>query len=212
MFKVLLVDDQKLIRDGIKSLLSLSDQVEVVGECSDGRFVLNAVRELKPDVILLDMSMPQQDGLTTLKQLHQEAVATPCLVLTTFDDHELILQSISNGAKGFLLKDVSLETLIEAIAQVAKGESFLLPAITDNLLRNSPSGNDNYGATANEALTVREVEILRLVAGGYSNKEIAGALHKSEGTIKNHVSNILSKLGVRDRTRAVLLALERNML
>lgn len=212
MYKVLLVDDQKLIRDGIKSLLALSDQVQVVGECADGTGVMPAIEDLQPDVILLDMSMPKQDGLTTLKQLRQAEISVPCLVLTTFDDHQLILDSITSGAKGFLLKDVSLETLIEAISKVAAGESFFLPAITENLLKNQPSTNEKYQEHTLEELTTREVEILRLVAGGYSNKEIAGALHKSEGTIKNHVSNILSKLGVRDRTRAVLLALERDIL
>jgi DNA-binding NarL/FixJ family response regulator len=211
--KVCLVDDQMLIREGIKSLLNLSDKISVVGECSDGSELALCINETSPDVILLDLSMPIMNGIDTLKWMKAEAINIPVIVLTTFDDHEWVLQSIQEGAKGFLLKDVSLDTLVEAIESVNNGQSHIQPAITERLL--SSMSNQNTSTTAHsktESLTEKEQEILRLMAGGCSNKEIALALYKSEGTIKNHVSNILSKLGVRDRTRAVLLAIEKGLI
>ncbi|SNY57636.1 two component transcriptional regulator, LuxR family [Arsukibacterium tuosuense] len=210
MHKVLLVDDQKLIRDGIKSLLGLSGKVVVVGECVDGSGVLTACSQLQPDVILLDLSMPVMNGVQTLASLKQAGVSTPVLILTTFDEHELVLKSISYGARGFLLKDVSLETLVQAIATLADGGSWFAPNITERLLGSIRQTSDaGFSMPAQlEPLSDKELEILQLMAAGYSNKEIAAALYKSEGTVKNQCSAILAKLGVRDRTRAVLLALE----
>ena len=210
---VCLVDDQMLIREGIKSLLNLSNKVAVIAECSDGSELADCISHSSPDVILLDLSMPIMNGIDTLKWMKAEAINIPVIVLTTFDDHEWVLQSIQEGAKGFLLKDVSLDTLVEAIESVNNGQSHIQPAITERLL--SSISNQNTSTTAHsktEALTEKEQEILRLMASGCSNKEIALALYKSEGTIKNHVSNILSKLGVRDRTRAVLLAIEKGLI
>ena len=210
MYKVLLVDDQKLIRDGIKSLLGLSGKVTVVGECADGSTVVNACIELKPDVVLLDLSMPKMNGVQTLAALKQAGISTPTLILTTFDEHELVLKSISEGARGFLLKDVSLDTLVQAIATLAEGGSWFAPNITERLVGTVRTSNNNgFNMPASpEPLSEKELEILQLMAAGYSNKEIAAALYKSEGTVKNQCSAILAKLGVRDRTRAVLLALE----
>ena len=209
MHKVLLVDDQKLIRDGIKSLLGLSGKVAVVAECADGSTVVDACRQHQPDVILLDLSMPLMNGVQTLAALQQAAIAIPVLILTTFDEHELVLKSIALGARGFLLKDVSLDTLVEAISTLAGGGSWFAPNITERLLTNVRAGNSDFSMPAQlEPLTDKELQILQLMAAGYSNKEIANALFKSEGTVKNQCSAILSKLGVRDRTRAVLLALE----
>ena len=209
MHKVLLVDDQKLIRDGIKSLLGLSGKVEVVAECADGSTVVDACRQHRPDVILLDLSMPLMNGVQTLAALQQAAIAIPVLILTTFDEHELVLKSIALGARGFLLKDVSLDTLVDAISTLAGGGSWFAPNITERLLANVRAGNSDFSMPAQlEPLTDKELQILQLMAAGYSNKEIANALYKSEGTVKNQCSAILSKLGVRDRTRAVLLALE----
>ncbi|WP_166837977.1 response regulator transcription factor [Rheinheimera pleomorphica] len=209
MHKVLLVDDQKLIRDGIKSLLGLSGKVEVVAECADGSTVVQACRLYQPEVILLDLSMPLMNGVQTLAALQQAGINTPVLILTTFDEHELVLKSISLGARGFLLKDVSLDTLVEAISTLAGGASWFAPNITERLLGNVRAGNSDFSMPAQlEPLTDKELQILQLMAAGYSNKEIATALYKSEGTVKNQCSAILSKLGVRDRTRAVLLALE----
>ena len=209
MHKVLLVDDQKLIRDGINSLLRLSGQVTVVAECADGRGVIAACQQHQPDVVLLDLSMPVMNGVQTLAALQQAAISVPVLILTTFDEHELVLKSISLGARGFLLKDVSLETLVEAIATLASGGSWFAPNITERLLGTVRNSSSDFTMPSQlEPLSDKELEILQLMAAGYSNKEIAAALFKSEGTVKNQCSAILSKLGVRDRTRAVLLALE----
>ena len=213
MYKVVLVDDQKLIRDGIKSLLAFSASVEVIGECSDGSTVVEICQQLAPDVLLLDLSMPVMDGVQTLTALKQAGVTTPVLILTTFDEHDLVLNSISQGARGFLLKDVSLETLVQAISTLAKGGSWFAPNITERLLNTVRRDDSSFVMPQQlEPLSDKELEILQLMAAGYSNKEIAAALYKSEGTVKNQCSAILSKLGVRDRTRAVLLALERGLI
>ncbi len=212
--KLVLIDDQALIRAGIKSLLGLSEHVEVIGEAADGSQGLAVIQQLQPDVVLLDLSMPVMDGIETLQQMAVLGIKTPVIILTTFDDHELVLKGIHAGAKGYLLKDVSLESLIAAIQAVANGQTLIQPAITERLLAGLQThANPEYAPqTQIEPLSNKEMEILRLVASGYSNKEISAALHKSEGTIKNHVSNILAKLGVRDRTRAVLLAIEKGIL
>lgn len=210
MLNVLLIDDQKLIREGIRSLLAISGQVQVVAEAADGSTVVALCQAHCPDVILLDLSMPVCDGIKTLTALAQANIEIPVLVLTTFDEHELVLSSIQAGAKGFLLKDVSLETLINAISTLADGGSFFQPSITARLLTQVRKADKTVFSKPQsfEPLTDKELEILQLMAAGYSNKEIASALYKSEGTVKNQCSTILSKLGVRDRTRAVLLALE----
>jgi DNA-binding NarL/FixJ family response regulator len=212
MHKVLLVDDQKLIRDGIKSLLAISGKVAVVAECADGSAVVKTCQQLQPDVVLLDLSMPVMNGVQTLAALKQAGISIPVLILTTFDEHELVLKSIAAGARGFLLKDVSLDTLVQAITTLAEGGSWFAPNITERLLgsiRDNTTANADFGMPAvPEPLSDKELEILQLMAAGYSNKEIAAALYKSEGTVKNQCSAILAKLGVRDRTRAVLLALE----
>lgn len=211
--KVILVDDQMLVREGIKSLLALSGEVKVVGEATDGSQVLNVIESCQPDIILLDLSMPNVDGIATLKLLQQKEINIPTIILTTFDDHELVLQGLESGAKGYLLKDVSLETLIEGIKNVYAGGRLLQPALTERLFQGFDKVKGNFNPPdVLEPLSKKEKEVLGLMASGYSNKEISIALHKSEGTIKNHVSNLLAKLGVRDRTRAVLLAIEKGLL
>lgn len=211
--KVLLVDDQMLVREGIKSLLNLSDKVEVVGEAQDGSQVLQTITDTSPDVILLDLSMPVMDGIATLQLLAEEDVKVPAIILTTFDDHEFILKGIQAGAKGYLLKDVSLDTLIEGIETVCAGNRLMQPALTERLLQGLQGHQSDFTVPeVIEPLSKKEREVLGLMASGCSNKEISLALHKSEGTIKNHVSNVLAKLGVRDRTRAVLIAIEKGIL
>ena len=205
MIRVLLVDDQTLVRQGIRSLLELSQTVTVVGEAADGEEALGLAGQLKPDVMLLDLRMPKLDGLGVLRALANEA--PPTLILTTFDDDELVLEGLRLGAKGYLLKDVSLTQLLDAVETLALGETLVQPAVTERLLRGLQKTTYPSLETP-DTLTKRELEVVRLLAGGYSNKEIAGALGMSEGTVKNHVSSVLSKLGVRDRTRAVLRALE----
>ncbi len=211
--KILLVDDQMLVREGIKSLLNLSNKVKVVAEAIDGTKVEQAIVESQPEVILLDLSMPKMDGIATLNRLNEKSINIPVIILTTFDDHEFILRGIQLGAKGYLLKDVSLERLIEAIETVHNGQKLLQPALTDRLLKGLEGFQTDFSAPEMvENLSPKEIEVLGLMASGCSNKEISKALHNSEGTIKNHVSNLLAKLGVRDRTRAVLLAIEKGIL
>jgi DNA-binding NarL/FixJ family response regulator len=211
--KVLLVDDQMLVREGIKGLLNLSDKVQVVAEASDGSQVEQAIQEYQPEVILLDLSMPVMDGIQTLESLAKVGISIPVIILTTFDDHEFILKGLQAGAMGYLLKDVSLDTLVNGIATVHAGKRLVQPAITERLLHGLKSVKTEFSAPQpTESLSPKELEVLGLMASGCSNKEISIALHKSEGTIKNHVSNLLAKLGVRDRTRAVLVAIEKGIL
>jgi DNA-binding NarL/FixJ family response regulator len=213
MIRVVLVDDQTLVRQGIRSLLSLAPEVDVVGEASDGDEGLAVIDRERPDVVLLDIRMPRKNGLDVLRELQAASRLPPTIVLTTFDDDELLLEAVRAGAKGYLLKDVSLEALTGAISAVANGGTMIRPAMTERVLRGLEHVRRDYDTMSPpEPLTAREVEVLRLMAGGYSNREIAEALGTAEGTVKNHASSILSKLGVRDRTRAVLTALERGLL
>jgi len=211
--RVLIVDDQTLVRQGIRSLLELADGVDVVGEAADGVEALERIDALAPEVVLLDLRMPRLDGIGVLEALRSRADAPPCLILTTFDDDAAVLTGLRAGAKGYLLKDVSLDHLTEAIAALAEGRTMITPALTERVMRGLRGlGAHTGGFPEPEALTERETEILRLMAGGYSNKEIANALDVAEGTVKNHVSSVLSKLGVRDRTRAVLKAVDLGLL
>lgn len=209
MIKVLLVDDQNLVRQGVQALLDLADDIEVIGEAKNGQEAVELIPELLPDVVLLDMRMPGMSGLDVLHELSKSSQLPPTIILTTFDDEELILAGVKAGAKGYLLKDVPLEELVDGIKQVAAGKTIVRPQITERFMQNVEGlKNDFMSLERPDPLTNRETEILRLMAGGYSNKEIANSIFVAEGTVKNHVSNILSKLGVRDRTRAVLKALE----
>lgn len=207
--RVLLVDDQTLVRQGVRSLLSLAEGIEVVAEASDGKQAVEVIPQIRPDVVLMDMRMPVMSGLEALQALAGLGQLPPTIILTTFDDDQLVLAGIKAGAKGYLLKDVSLEQLVGAIQTVSRGGSLVQPAMSQRLLSGlEHMRNDFVSLDRPDPLTDRETEILRLMAGGFSNKEIANSLGVAEGTIKNHVSNILSKLGVRDRTRAVLKAFE----
>lgn len=209
MIRVFLVDDQTLVRQGVRSLLELSDAVQVIGEARDGDEAIAEIPRIKPDVVLLDLRMPGKSGLEVLEHLSRTGELPPTIILTTFDDDQLVLAGIKAGAKGYLLKDVTLDQLVSAIQTVADGGSLVQPAVTQRLLSGLEGMQNEFVSLEQpDPLTDRETEILRLMAGGFSNKEIANSLGVAEGTIKNHVSNILSKLGVRDRTRAVLKAFE----
>ena len=187
MIRVCLVDDQTLVRQGIRSLLALAEGIEVVAEASDGRQAVELIPQINPDVVLMDMRMPAMSGLEALQALSKLNQLPPTIILTTFDDDQLV----------------------GAILAVAGGGSLVQPAVTQRLLSGlEHMRNDFVSLDRPDPLTDRETEILRLMASGFSNKEIANSLGVAEGTIKNHVSNILSKLGVRDRTRAVLKAFE----
>jgi len=209
MITVMLVDDQNLVRKGVRSLLELSEEIEVIAEASDGAEAIRMIPEVNPDVVLLDIRMPGLSGIDVLRELKTAGTLPPTIILTTFDDDEAVLAGISYGARGYLLKDVALADLVNAIKTVADGGSIVKPAVTQRLLKGLEHLQNEFSSLDRpDPLTDRETEILRLMAGGYSNKEIANSLGVAEGTVKNHVSNILSKMGVRDRTRAVLKAFE----
>ncbi len=209
MINVYLVDDQNLVRQGVKALLELAEGINVVGEADGGQAAIDNIPTVNPDVVLLDMRMPSMSGLDVLRELKKQDKLPPTIILTTFDDDEWVLAGIKSGAKGYLLKDVPLEDLVDGIKKVAAGETLVRPQITKKIISGVEDlKNDFMSFEIPDPLTTRETEILRLMAGGHSNKEIANSLFVAEGTVKNHVSNILSKIGVRDRTRAVLKALE----
>jgi DNA-binding NarL/FixJ family response regulator len=216
MISVLLVDDQTLVRSGIRGLLELSVDIRVVAEAVDAASAMQALQQRAYDIMLLDNRMPGETGVELLERMRTQCIAVPAIVLTTFDDDESLLRSLRAGAKGYLLKDISFERLCEAIRQVATGGTMFRPALSERVERSLATERVDHTETRPleglEHLTRREIEILALMAGGLSNREIADSLGTSEGTIKNHVSNVLAKLGVRDRVRAVLKAIDRGYL
>ena len=209
--RVLLVDDQTLVRQGICSLLQLTDNIKVVGQLDNGNQVLAGITQYQPDLLLLDIRMPGMSGLEVLHLLQEKNINLPTLILTTFDEHELVLKCLRLGAKGYLKKDTDLETLVMAIIQVAKGQTWVQPITPLPLNKQNPESKA-LKVIQHEPLTNGETQVLRLVAAGYSNQEIAHALHKSPGTVRNTVSVILAKLQARDRTRAVLKAMEHKLI
>jgi len=200
-----------LIRQGIRTLLEMDSAISIVGEAADGAEAVDMALSKPVDVLLLDIRMPRCDGIEVLRALTARDALPPTLILTTFEDTDVVLDGIRAGARGFLLKDVSYEQLLAAIRAIAGGATVFQPAVTERLLRVSESLRVDREAPRPQ-LTVREVEVVGLMAGGYSNREIARALGTAEGTIKNHVSSVLAKFGARDRTRAVLKALEAGFL
>jgi len=209
VIRLVLADDQTLGRQGIRGLLELAKDLAIVGEAADGEEAVRLIGELRPDVALLDVRMPGCSGIEVLRRCRAAGFAPPTILLTTFDDDAALRAGIEAGIAGWLLKDVSLEELAEAIREVAAGKSHVRPVAARS--RESVRANDLEFESAErpDPLTPREIEILRLIAAGMSNREIADTLGVAEGTVKNQTSSILSKLGVRDRTRAVLKALER---
>ena len=210
---LLIVDDQPLLRTGFRMILEAEPDMRVLGEGADGRAGVEAAHRLRPDVVLMDIRMPVMDGVEATRRLAGPGVADPIrvLVLTTFDLDEYIVEALRNGASGFMLKDAPPEQLIEAIRVVADGGALLAPSVTRRLLdafaHRLPRA-DATGSTALADLTEREVEVLRLMAAGRSNAEIAGELFASETTVKTHVSRVLMKLDLRDRVQAVVFAYE----
>ena len=209
MIRVCLVEDQTIVRQGLRSLLGLNPDITIVAEASDGEEAVEAIEREQPDVVLLDLRMPRLDGLGVLQRLRERGTSRPTLILTTFDDDTMLFEAVRAGAKGWLLKDVSLERLTDAIRTVASGGTCIEPVNTERIMRALERNNVSFeSADLPEPLTDREKTILRLLAGGYSNREISQLLAINEGTVKNHISSVLSKLGVRDRTRAVLKAID----
>jgi len=208
MIKVLLVDDQHLIRQGLKALLELESDLEIVGEAGNGEEAIKLVSQLSPDVVLMDVRMPIMDGVAATKKIHDNFPAIKILVLTTFDDNSYVTAALQNGAIGYLLKDTPSEELAVAIRGVYKGYTQLGPGIVKKLVAQFSSDlvTSKEPPSSLAELTTREKEVLRLIASGASNKEIAQQLYISEGTVKNHVTNILNCLSLRDRTQAAIFA------
>jgi DNA-binding NarL/FixJ family response regulator len=219
----MVVDDQQLMRDGISSLLSIQEGIEMVGTAPDGQEAIEQALALQPDVILMDVRMPVMNGITATKKIRQQLPSCQVLMLTTFDDEEEIVKALIAGATGYLLKDIPAQDLANAVQLAHKGIYQLEPSIAGKLvgvLSHAGQAAAAANATAASAqqdvanrfdLTEREIDVLRLIATGATNKEIARELVISEGTVKNHVSNILSRLALRDRTQAAIFAREHNL-
>ena len=208
IIRILIVDDQALFREGLRTLLSVQPEYEVVAEAGNGEEAIQLVVEYEPDIVLMDLRMPVMDGVVATRKLHDDFPAIKVIVLTTFDDDENVFEGLRAGAVGYLLKDVSSHKLFEAINAAAKGEYFLLPSITAKIVSELKRVSLPISIPQEiiDPLSGRELEILRLVSEGLSNKEIAEKLVIAEGTVKNHLSSILAKLSARDRMQAVLIA------
>jgi DNA-binding NarL/FixJ family response regulator len=207
--RVLIVDDQALFREGLRTLLSVQADIDVVGEAGDGIEAIQECARLKPAVVLMDMLMPRLDGVETTRRLHTEQPECRVIILTTFDDDDYVFDGLRAGALGYLLKDAPSEKLLEAIRAAARGESFLQPSVAAKVVAEfSRLAHHPPDVELVEPLSEREREVLRLLSSGASNREIAEALVIAHGTVKNHVTSILGKLGVRDRTQAAIKARE----
>ncbi len=208
--RLLLVDDQALFREALTTLLGVRDELLVVGEAGDGSEALRRADELAPDVVLMDLRMPVLDGVAATRRLQLEHPEVRVIALTTFDDDEDVFAALRAGAVGYLLKDVSSARLVEAVVTAARGGSVLEPSVAAKVVARVARMPSDEPVPRPQPLVVplseREVDVLRLLADGHSNREIAAALHLAEGTVKNHVTNVLGKLGARDRTQAALRA------
>jgi len=205
MIQILLVDDQHIIRQGLRSMLELNPDMQIIGEAENGKRALEEVSKLQPDVVLMDIRMSIMDGVAATEAIVQQFPDSKVLVLTTFDDDEYVLKALRLGAKGYLLKDTEPDELALAIRSVYKGHTQLGPGLLEKVLMPTPPTITKL-SPALEGLTSRELEVLRLIASGANNREIAEALFLSENTVKNYVTNVLSHLQLRDRTQAALFA------
>jgi len=214
--RILLADDQQLVREGLCALLDLIPDIRVVGEAGDGAEAVERAQQMQPDVVLMDVRMPGLDGVAATRRLHEACPEVKVIILTTFDDDEYVFEGLRAGAAGYLLKDVPSEQLVEAIRAAARGEAFIQPSVARKVVaefaRLTEREHRRREQPLVEPLSARELEVLALVAEGLSNREIGERLFITPGTVKNHVSNVLAKLGVRDRTQAVLQAQELGLL
>ncbi len=211
--RVVLADDQAMVRGGFRLILEAEDDVEVVGEAGDGQEAITVTRRLQPDVVLMDVQMPKMDGLEATRQLGRDpAVRSRVVILTTFEQDDYVFEALRAGASGFLLKNARPEDLMHAVRVVAAGDALLAPSVTRRVIEEySRRPARPRDASSIERLTEREVEVLRLLATGMSNAELAAHLYLGEGTIKTHVSHVLAKLGLRDRVQAVVFAYENGL-
>ncbi|MFA5308663.1 MAG: response regulator transcription factor [Dehalococcoidales bacterium] len=209
--KIIICDDQAIVRDGLEMLLKLERDIDVIGLASDGAEAVRLVAEKAPDLVLMDLKMPVMNGIEATGQIRTEYPAVKVLVLTTYDDDEWVLDAIRAGASGYLLKDTSREEVVKAIRGTVAGKTYVDPSVAGKVLRQASSHQNQPTTLITDILTERETEVLRLIARGLSNADIADKLYLSEGTVRNHVSAILAKLGVADRTRAAVLAIQHGL-
>jgi DNA-binding NarL/FixJ family response regulator len=209
--KILICDDQAVIRDGLEMLLNLEKDFQVVGAAQDGAEALELIAKKQPDVVLIDLKMPGMNGIEAIREIRARFPNVKALVLTTYDDDEWLFDAIRAGASGYLLKDTPRQKIVEAIRGTAEGKSFVDPSVAGKLLNQVASRQTQPASILTEKLTERELDVLRLVAKGIPNSEIAALLHLSEGTVRNHVSAILDKLGASDRTQAAVMAIQHGL-
>ncbi len=209
--KILLCDDQAVIRDGLEMLLTLEKDFQVVGSAQDGFEALELVANKQPDLVLMDLKMPGMNGIEATREIRKKYPAIKILVLTTYDDDEWVFDAIRAGASGYLLKDTSRQKIVEAIRGTVDGKAFVDPAVAGKLMNQVASNQTQPESILKDKLTERELDVLRLLAKGMTNTDIAGTLHLSEGTVRNHVSAILEKLGVSDRTQAAVIAIQHGL-
>ena len=209
--KILLCDDQAVIRDGLEMLLNLEKDFQVVGVAQDGAEAVDLAAQKQPDLILMDLKMPIMNGIEATREIRTKFPAIKILVLTTYDDDEWVFDAIRAGASGYLLKDTPRQKIVEAIRGTMDGKSFVDPAVAGKLLNQVASKQTQPTSILTDKLTERELDVLRLIAKGINNSEIANQLHLSEGTVRNHVSAILEKLGVSDRTQAAVIAIQHGL-
>jgi DNA-binding NarL/FixJ family response regulator len=209
--KVVICDDQALIRDGLEMLLTLEKDIDVVGQAQDGAEALELVAQHRPDLVLMDLKMPGMNGIEATRQIRIHYPAVNVLVLTTYDDDEWVFDAIRAGAVGYLLKDTPREEVIKAVRGTVEGKSFVDPAVAGKLLGQVAGQQTQPASLITDKLTGREVDVLRLIARGLTNADIAARLHLSEGTVRNHVSAIFAKLDVSDRTQAAVLAIQHGL-
>ncbi|MEN9562157.1 MAG: hypothetical protein RIR73_401 [Chloroflexota bacterium] len=209
--KILLCDDQAVIRDGMEMLLQLEKDFQIVGSAQDGFEAVELAAKKQPDLILMDLKMPGMNGIEATREICKKHPNIKILVLTTYDDDEWVFDAIRAGASGYLLKDTSRQKIIEAIRGTMEGKSFVDPAVAGKLLNQVANNQTQPASILKNKLTERELDVLRLLAKGMTNTDIAGTLHLSEGTVRNHVSAILEKLGVSDRTQAAVIAIQHGL-
>lgn len=211
MIKVMICDDQAIVRDGLEMLLKLERDIEVVGLAQDGEQALELIPKTSPDLVLMDLKMPGMNGIEATRRIRQIYPEIKVLVLTTYDDDEWVFDAIRAGASGYLLKDTPREKVVEAIKGTISGAAYVDPAVAGKILKYTASQQIYPVTQITDKLTSREEDVLRLMARGMSNAQIAAKLHLSEGTVRNHVSSIFSKLDVVDRTQAVIIAIQHGL-